>query len=659
MKLFSRPTAGLGLAILLAIFQTTVAAPPVPVEKRVLYIRIDFPDLKGDPVPFVELQKTLSQVHAYYFQNSYGKFSLKFTVVTTRRMPHTAAFYETNRDDQQIIRDARAAAKAIGYDTEKFEYDIVAFKTRGGGDSGLSAIGGKGQRLLNNFRTGVHIHEFGHNLGLPHANLWVTHDDTVTGPGNSLDYGDIYDPMGGGGDASVMQKHLSIRSKALLGWLGDGGIKPVTESGIYRIYAQDNPGSPGSKGLLIKRNADESYWVEFRQQITNNALVMNGARLLRSYQSMNQLDLMDMTPGSPGASGDASLLLGKWYDDDEAQIHILPIAKGGTQPESLDVLVNMGPRSANNRSPELRLTASVQKIPGGQMVEFKATASDPDGDVLHYIWDFGDGTFDWGKPVVTHRWPATADRDFLVRCVVTDEAGGTTQKSHLIRVTNSSTRNLYGSVSANGQPLANVLVQANPATTALTDSDGTFALIGVKPGKYRVSAKKAGYVFQGINADTSRTEPIHVTSVSAKPDAIEIASGIELQGRERVETPGYFKPPVEFTIVAKTDSNDLRFAYAADALIFNWRAEPGSLRMEGGVAGGKHKPGAGSLPANQYVTIRWRVTPKSQAIYVDGALRYEHAGDYSMLNRPLAVFTDGAAKVTVKSVKAKQLLSEK
>ena len=127
-----------------------------------------------------------------------------------------------------------------------------------------------------------------------------------------------------------------------------------------------------------------------------------------------------------------------------------------------------------------------------------------------------------------------------------------------------------------------------------------------------------------------------------------------LKGTEGISTKASFKPPVEIIIVAKTDSTDLRMGYAADQVIFNWRNMITQLRVDGGPANGKHKSGAGSIPTNKYVTIKWVVTPKKQTISVDDQLRFEHEGDYSGINNPISI-SSNQSKVTVKSIKVKPL----
>ena len=140
-------------------------------------------------------------------------------------------------------------------------------------------------------------------------------------------------------------------------------------------------------------------------------------------------------------------------------------------------------------------------------------------------------------------------------------------------------------------------------------------------------------------------------------DAIVSTKGLVLEDGDILSTPASFKPPVQITIVAKTDSTDLRIAYAANQVIFNWELDRDQLRVDGGPADGMHKAGAGSIPKGKFVTIRWEVTPKHQAIYVDDQLRFEHEGDYSSINRCVSVFPAADSTVTVKSIKVKRLIA--
>jgi hypothetical protein len=138
--------------------------------------------------------------------------------------------------------------------------------------------------------------------------------------------------------------------------------------------------------------------------------------------------------------------------------------------------------------------------------------------------------------------------------------------------------------------------------------------------------------------------------VTAKLNRVTI-----LKGSTRLVTSQSYRPPVEITVVAKTDSTNLRMGYAADQIIFNWEENPSQLRVDGGPANGRHKDGAGHIPPDKFVTVKWIVTTTHQAIYVDDQLRYENAADYSGIDRPVSIFPAEGSTVTVKSIKIQSI----
>lgn len=143
----------------------------------------------------------------------------------------------------------------------------------------------------------------------------------------------------------------------------------------------------------------------------------------------------------------------------------------------------------------------------------------------------------------------------------------------------------------------------------------------------------------------------HISALTSAKQGVPV----KLKNGEAATTKATFKPPVEIVIEAKTNSTNLRMSYAADYVIFNWEGNRDQLRIDGGPASGRHKAGAGLIPTNKYVIIRWLVTPKKQSISVDGQPRFEHSGDYSSIDNPVRVFPAGGSEVTVKSIKVRQL----
>ncbi|HEU6448316.1 MAG TPA: HEAT repeat domain-containing protein [Verrucomicrobiae bacterium] len=165
-------------------------------------------------------------------------------------------------------------------------------------------------------------------------------------------------------------------------------------------------------------------------------------------------------------------------------------------------------------------------------------------------------------------------------------------------------------------------------------------------------ATNAGYSFRRV---LGYVIPFPDAEMGNAFDANIKDGGLVLKTGERYQTPESFRPPVEIKIIAKTDSTNLRIGYAADQVIFNWELNKNQLRVDGGPANGMHKAGAGEIPAGKFVAIRWLVTPTEQQIYVDDQLRFQHAGDYSQIDKPVVVFPAEGSTVTVKSLTVEPL----
>jgi peptide/nickel transport system substrate-binding protein len=95
----------------------------------------------------------------------------------------------------------------------------------------------------------------------------------------------------------------------------------------------------------------------------------------------------------------------------------------------------MGGKVVENKSPTVSATADAATILAGESVTFDASASsDPDGQIVQYIWNFGDGSTDnVAGAVVTHTYAFPGK--YLVTVTVVDDKGGqTTNWNSPIRV---------------------------------------------------------------------------------------------------------------------------------------------------------------------------------------------------------------------------------
>jgi hypothetical protein len=316
-------------------------------RKKLLLIRVDFPDREGVPVDrFGQvLTETFAQnlfdnpVNEFYVKNSYGKTSLATTVTPVVRMPQPQEDYP--RDNLfRLVTDARNAARAAGYETNLYELDMVAFaQSPLLNFSGISPIGNKGALINGNFTFKVVTHELGHAYGLQHANLWRTDDGTITGSGTNVEYGDDFDMMGRG---NTQATHFNANYKRSLDWLTEQNVQTVTRPGVYRLFAFDTETAPpqGIRALKIKKDSTRDYWIEFRQLLTNLPNLSDGALVRWDYpfDVTRQTQVLDMKPLTQSLD-DSALPIGETFTDPASGLKITVLGKGNTTPESLDIRV--------------------------------------------------------------------------------------------------------------------------------------------------------------------------------------------------------------------------------------------------------------------------------------------------------------------------------
>lgn len=90
-----------------------------------------------------------------------------------------------------------------------------------------------------------------------------------------------------------------------------------------------------------------------------------------------------------------------------------------------------------NAAPEVALPAQagIYVVEAPADTTFTATASDPDGQIVNYEWDFGDGgPRERGAELAVTRHVYTRPGDYPVRCVVTDDGGAEGSAAITMRV---------------------------------------------------------------------------------------------------------------------------------------------------------------------------------------------------------------------------------
>ncbi len=322
----------------------------------VLFIRIDFPDLQGDPVSQVNLETTLNAVKGNVEQFSYNVATIVPTVTpTVCRMPNNAAYYAIPGDNNGIHADASTLASAH---FTLSNYDVVAvfFADLSGipesqiDYAGLASIGGNKHWINGANSTNVILHEFGHNYGLYHSNYW---DPSQSLPGqydvpSSLEYGDIFDVMGGG---LAPEGHFNHFAKNRLQWMPDSKVAEPTTDTTVRIYRFDHANALASPTLAAKVPVGGAvyYWVGYRQLYTSPTYNLStGAYIVAEGRSQGaETNLIDATPGSQPLESqdrnDCGLVIGTPFVD--SGVTFTALARDpGTPSEWIDVSISFAAR---------------------------------------------------------------------------------------------------------------------------------------------------------------------------------------------------------------------------------------------------------------------------------------------------------------------------
>ncbi len=362
--------------------------------KRMLLIRVDFKDRRGQPiaggkkVDAFAASKIVVEVDAFYRQNSYGKTSLTLQasdVTPVFTLSKAAAYYAVNELNDTLHEEAQDLAAAGGYNLEDYDRIAVIFSSLGKIRFSKITYGGlanvAGSRLWFNgrFDFGVLAHELGHTYGLHHANLWRTTDQSVIGRGSSVEYGDVFDVMGDNWSATAAY-HFNHYFKNVLGWIPDEAVETVIESGTYRVYRFDTVSADLTLPLALRvprMNRDNDYWIGYRKlfpQLQGSACVLWGKRF------NSESDLLDMT--TPGYNArDAGLLPEQTFTDNSSSISFKNLGVGVDEQgrEYLDIEVTMIAVPIFSAQPQMNQTATV----GGTIA---LTASVESAGRVAYQW---------------------------------------------------------------------------------------------------------------------------------------------------------------------------------------------------------------------------------------------------------------------------------
>ncbi len=521
---------------------------------RVIYIPATYADQNAVPATEATALQMMRDVSDYYATNSYGRLTLLTTVTPPVKLPHTENWYiqrDTSNggdiDGEGVsMAHAREEAKKLGFDFTNFDCTVMRHN---GGPGSYGGLGGGSTVWIRGDGAALTAHEVGHAFALGHSNFWDTAGTSAIGAGTNQEYGDSYDVMGGG---NVPNEHYNSQAKNQIRWLPRDYIQDITQSGLYRIFAYDQPTLEPTKryALNITKDAQRVYWGELRQVYTGSASrpwADKGLLLGWRYPngSGGNLQRIDTTPGSPFGKDDAAISLGRTFSDTDSGIHITTVAvNSNTTPKSVDVQVHMGQFPANQR-PTLALAASAEVVPTGATVTFTATSTDGDGDELAYSWQhFGDTNYkvvEPNSPTITRAFPTAGT--YVVVCTVSDMRGGTTTRYKLITVGNGNGRfTIAGRITLGGQGLPDVVVTANGANGVISDSDGYYIIPNLTATNYTMTPLLYGYTFSELFNNSVTVGPSFTGADfdAAAAGTVSLMANVPTLDENVAGTPGQF-----------------------------------------------------------------------------------------------------------------------
>jgi hypothetical protein len=208
---------------------------------------------------------------------------------------------------------------------------------------------------------------------------------------------------------------------------------------------------------------------------------------------------------------------------------------GSTDAGASDAGPDAGPLG-DNHAPAAAFTAS-STAQAMSPVSFDGSgSSDPDGDVLSYSWDFGDGERG-GTATIAHSFAASGA--FTVKLTVADGRGGVSTAQHAVTVSalaHGAVVAVSGLVEDVAGPVSGVQVQDVNGTSAITDATGKVSINLTAGIAHTLKLSKTGYSdqFQPVSLDASATTGYFRAAMIAREagQTLDSAAGGALSGKD-------------------------------------------------------------------------------------------------------------------------------
>jgi len=356
----------------------------------IIIIPVTFKDLTNSIGTQVEIGTVMTNFWQAYYRSSYRQ-SLDITLADPVALSGNADQYPTKHDIADEAMDQ--TPNHVNFDT------VIVMNKYKFNDS--AEIAGR-LMWLQTLRVETMLHEYGHILGLGHANLWAAYGDTIIGQGVSHAYGNGFDWMGPDTPGGWLTKDYSFDAKGWLGWIPPERLLFVPGPGTYRIWAYDVHDlrtnrfyglvtadlrlQPGTLSVSYKGRQDKLLLEIMGQDMTNSLSIIN---------------LLDMNPNTHWDNDyiDAGLELGRSLSGEGSYPNTITAVAWGdgwvdvnmnfpqadvpfTGPPSISPLTDVLTSTNNN------FTAVITA--DSQWTDFNWNTGDgvrhPNTNVLHHSW---------------------------------------------------------------------------------------------------------------------------------------------------------------------------------------------------------------------------------------------------------------------------------
>jgi len=273
---------------------------------------------------------------AFYDENSYDLFAMEGDVFGWYQVPAMQ-----DCDYRTLATNARTAAQNAGVNLSAYTQVLYYFpRTSQCGWSGLAMVGSPTTPARDTWYNGssgcvVLAQELLHNFGAQHSRSYTcTSNGTrvaLTSPTQctSSEYGDPYDPMGGG------CYHVNAYQKAAQGWFGKCNAVTTTADGEFDVVPMALA-SNDIQTLRVPMNSSYCpsgvsscyYYVEYRQPVglfdsQNAAAQVHQGVMIHVAPAVDFTGrsrpmspyLLDMTPTSTSGHRDPALTVGQTFTD--------------------------------------------------------------------------------------------------------------------------------------------------------------------------------------------------------------------------------------------------------------------------------------------------------------------------------------------------------